>query len=747
VTSAARPDRDPAVRAADRLQHDILDALADGVITMAADGRIICANQAAERLFGYSEAELAGLHLGALVPEAHGAEQDGYLRRYAETGNATVIGRGRKVIGRRSDGTTFPMHLAISDTVSEGRRIFTGVVRDITQMEAAQARLRDSFMLLFERSAEPMVLGDGTGRILDANEDMCRLLETPREQLLAARIADFLVGGVEENLRRRALREAQGAVSSTARVRTGSGREIDVRYWEVEFEGETGERRILIGATDLAPRHELERVTTVLRALFETSPDGRLVADEAGKTIFVNAAHMETWGLSEEDLSRPFPERWELTKRRLADPSPLARLSLATRDAPDEPVSSTMTLTNGRVVEVRSIPVFGSDGRRMGHSFITRDVTARARAEAELRASEERYRTLVSSLPVGVVVQYADGRIASANTAAEEILGLSQDQLLGVTSFDPRWKVIREDGSAYPPEEFPAVITLRTGKPCSNVLMGVEHTDGAVRWLVVNSAPLRRADGAIDGAVVSFNDITQQRLAEQEVARTRTAEAFRSLASGVAHKLNNSLTSIVGNAYLCRQGGAADADESFHAVIAAAMDASDLVKDLIALSGASAHMFESVNLTEVVRELILALAPAERTRVRTRFETGDLDAVVDPNAIAQAIMSVVRNALEAGDHVEIAVARETRDQPVPGAIYAPAPPAPGPYTAVVVVDDGPGIAEEVRDRLFQPFASTRFAGRGLGLAAAAGIMGTHSGCVEVVSSQAGCRVSLLLPRS
>ncbi|MBD2465468.1 GAF domain-containing protein [Oscillatoria sp. FACHB-1407] len=129
--------------------------------------------------------------------------------------------------------------------------------------------------------------------------------------------------------------------------------------------------------------------------------------------------------------------------------------------------------------------------------------------------SEERYRSVVSVMAEGIVLQQADGQITACNTSAERILGLTQDQMMGRTSIDPRWQAIHEDGSPFPGETHPAMVTLRTGEPQSNVIMGVHKPNGSLTWISINSQPLICPDQSLSYAVVtSFVDITVQKQAE-----------------------------------------------------------------------------------------------------------------------------------------------------------------------------------------------------------------------------------------
>jgi PAS domain S-box-containing protein len=119
----------------------IVDTLVDGIITIDERGIIDSMNPAAERLFGYTAAELAGRNVNVLMPEPYHGQHDQYLASYLRTGKAKIIGIGREVVGRRRDGSVFPMDLAVSELNVAGRRMFTGIVRDITDRRRLQREI------------------------------------------------------------------------------------------------------------------------------------------------------------------------------------------------------------------------------------------------------------------------------------------------------------------------------------------------------------------------------------------------------------------------------------------------------------------------------------------------------------------------------------------------------------------------------------------------------------------------------
>ena len=119
----------------------IVDNTVDGLITINEVGRVETFNKACEVLFGYKTAEVIGNNVKMLMPEPYHSEHDGYLKNYHTSGTKKIIGSGRQVEGKKKDGTIFPMDLSISEVDIKGKKIYSGIIRDITELQEAQQRL------------------------------------------------------------------------------------------------------------------------------------------------------------------------------------------------------------------------------------------------------------------------------------------------------------------------------------------------------------------------------------------------------------------------------------------------------------------------------------------------------------------------------------------------------------------------------------------------------------------------------
>ncbi|MBW2483390.1 MAG: PAS domain S-box protein [Deltaproteobacteria bacterium] len=165
----------------------IVDHAADGIITINQQGIIEEFNPAAERIFGYQATHVIGQNVNMLMPEPHHSQHDSYVQNYLETGKAKILGAGREMSGQRKDGTTFPIYLAVSEVQLKDRRIFTGIVRDISKLKQAEETLREQALQLrtiFEKSPIGILHFSKDGIVLDCNDRHAELMGATREKII-----------------------------------------------------------------------------------------------------------------------------------------------------------------------------------------------------------------------------------------------------------------------------------------------------------------------------------------------------------------------------------------------------------------------------------------------------------------------------------------------------------------------------------------------------------------------------------
>ncbi|MBP9905246.1 MAG: diguanylate cyclase [Rhodoferax sp.] len=201
---------------------------------------------------------------------------------------------------------------------------------------------------------------------------------------------------------------------------------------------------------------------------------------------------------------------WWMLRRQLAPMLDTVQMLLSLADSNETP---------------QALPVRRPD--ELGHLVdgFNRLLQTLALRESALKESSRHYRQLVTDLQVGVVIQSPSSEIVMSNQLALELLGLSEDQLLGRTSMDPGWDVIHEDGSPFPGPTHPVSQAISTLKAIENVVMGVFRPTKQNRvWLLVTAKPQFHPDGSLHQVVVTFSDISKRKQAEAALAKS---EAFK----------------------------------------------------------------------------------------------------------------------------------------------------------------------------------------------------------------------------
>lgn len=382
------------------------------------------------------------------------------------------------------------------------------------------------------------------------------------------------------------------------------------------------------------------------------------------------------------------------------------------------------------------------------------DIAERKQTESALSVSMELNERLIEALPGGVVQVAKDGSMMRANPEALRILGLRTDELSSRYVKDFETETIFENGSPASVSEYPVTKAMTTGMAQPATTLGVRKPNGEISWAVFRAVPTRDpATQDINGAVVTFLDITERKRFEDKLRHTQKLESLGVLAGGVAHDFNNLLVTILGNTSFAKNLAGTDSriGPLLDQIEIGARRAAELTKQMLDYSGQGKFRVESLEVPGEVREmtkLLKALIP-KSVELHYHFQEGLPPIDADATQIRQVIMNLITNAAESiGEkpgRVVISVEQiyvSERDLDT----YTGQPPGPGSFLCLDVADTGSGMDEDTRSRIFDPFFTTKFQGRGLGMATVLGIVRGHGGAIQIDSREgAGTRIRVLLP--
>lgn len=379
-------------------------------------------------------------------------------------------------------------------------------------------------------------------------------------------------------------------------------------------------------------------------------------------------------------------------------------------------------------------------------------IQQRKRAEVALQESEARYRLLFETIGQGVLYHDCHGTIVSANPAAARILGIAQEQLLGLHARDPRWQALDEDGKPLPSDQHPSLVALRTGEPVRDRLMGVlASSPQSYRWILVSATPqFHPMETRPYQVYTAFTDITDLRRAQEQrldmerrMLHVQKLESLGVLAGGVAHDFNNILVAILGHADLALESlpTEARARESLTEISNAAHRAADLSRQILAYAGRGQFLVQEIHLSGLVTEMaqLLSTSISKKARLNLELPQGLPTLHGDATQIRQVAMNLITNASEAlGDQpgeITVVTGHTQCSEEFLTQIAPQENLPPGDYLFLEVRDTGCGMDSATLARIFEPFFTTKFTGRGLGMAALIGIVRAHHGAITISTCQ------------
>ncbi len=378
--------------------------------------------------------------------------------------------------------------------------------------------------------------------------------------------------------------------------------------------------------------------------------------------------------------------------------------------------------------------------------------------DVEIRAREQWFATTLASIADGVLTTNTQGIVTFLNQSAADLLRISPPDALG-RPVEAVMQLI--DSGSRQPIIHPIHRILSpdlSGSPVGEHLL--INADHAEIWIDDYVAPIMLNLQETLGAVMVLRDASLRRRAEQErreqdrrAEELKHLERLRVLSSGAAHDLNNLLTGMRGYVELARMDIAEPGMvvESLDQIDIIAQRASDLAKHMLAYAGRAALITQTMDLNSIVHESIIMLRQSHLRAVNITIELADDLPMIEGDLmqIRQILLNLLVNAAEAIDpskgQIILRTGIVTLAEKMISTLTGTELPT-GKYVTLEVRDTGIGMDEPTRQRIFEPFFSTKFTGRGMGLAAVMGYLRTHQGTMLVDSAPGtGTLMTVLLP--
>ncbi|MBL8878731.1 MAG: PAS domain S-box protein [Phycisphaerales bacterium] len=397
------------------------------------------------------------------------------------------------------------------------------------------------------------------------------------------------------------------------------------------------------------------------------------------------------------------------------------------------------------------------NGFIMGLWATQRDITALKHAQAQALASDKRLRSILDNTPNVAVEEFdIDARVTYWNPAAERMFGWTAAEAVGKTlgelilsceecaEYTEYLRQLVATGESPAPQE--CKFRRRDGRigiAYSSLFRMDDFRTGEPRFVCIDIDITDRLE----------TERTQKQLAER-IQQSQKLESIGILAGGIAHDFNNLLMAIMGNAAIASKSLAVDATARGNLALIqqAALDGAALTRQMLVYAGRGERVIEPINLPTLLHETVklMEVSVTPRAVVRERYDLTTPRLEADATQIRQVIVNLLSNAADAISNppglITVTTERVTLDERALHDCICGPETRPGAFAAIRIADNGCGMSRETVDRVFEPFFSTKFSGRGLGMPSTLGIVRSHGGALHIESEiGVGTTVSFYLP--
>jgi PAS domain S-box-containing protein len=727
----------------ERKFRDLLESAPDAMVVVNESGEIVLLNVQAEKQFGYRRDELVGQQVKNIIPKGFAERIIADGTRSAAEALAQQIGTGIELLGRRKDGSGFPIEIMLSPIESAEGILVMAAIRDISVRKEADrhlAQMEGRYRGLLEAAPDAMVVVNQAGEIVLLNVQAEKQFGYRRDELVGQQVKNIIPEGFAERIIADGTRSAAEALAQQigtgiellGRRKDGTGFPIEIMLSPLESaEG------ILVTAAirDISVRKEADRHLAQMegryRGLLEAAPDAMVVVNQAGEIVLLNVQAEKQFGYRRDELvgqqvKNIIPEGF--AERIIADGTRSAAEALAQQIGTGIELLGQRKDGTGFPIEIMLSPLESAEGILVTAAI--RNISVRKEADRHLAQMEGRYRGLLEAAPDAMVVVNQAGEIVLLNVQAEKQFGYRRDELVGqeVKNIIPQGFAERLIADALRSTEDALAQQIGTG-----IELTGQRKNGSDFPIEIMLSPLESAEGILVTAAI--RDITARKKSEAHLLQkmdelNRSNEELGQFAYIASHDLQEPLrmvasyTQLLSRRYKGKLGS--DADEFISFAVDGANRMQRLIRDLLAYSrvGTKGRDLLDISSEDALKQALINLRMAIQSSDAQVTHDPLPTVLADETQLIQLFQNLVGNGLKyqapGVPRVHISAARNG-----------------GKKWLFSVKDNGLGIDPQYFGRIFGMFQRLHkreeFEGTGIGLAICKKIVERHGGNISVES--------------